>query len=293
MLAVELRGAGWMFSFLRRYVNSRSAPGRENDASGENVGSKEYFPTQTFVDSITTITDADRKVGAPLDPVPAAFLRCPAPLNICQPPASDEEAEAALEIRRGFFIDNYAEPYILDIVRSFRLLRGMRTYIEIGTFDRGNLAYVSSILADDAIIIGLDIQAEEARDARLKSVLKRGQKYVSVVGDSRDEDVVRRVKAALDGRPVDAVFIDGNHTAHAVMCDYVNFGELVRKGGAVLFHDSLWEGTSQWKGTADALAEIDKLEPIYLVPGQLPCRRFMRVLWRDAIWGVVAVRLVD
>jgi hypothetical protein len=44
-----------------------------------------------------------------------------------------------------------------------------------------------------------------------------------------------------------------------------------------------------YKGVADALAEIDKLDPLYLIPGERPCYRFMRPMWRDETWGVVAV----
>lgn len=258
------------------------------------VGKKDYFPTQGAELSLeTTITNEDRAYGAPLGPVPRSFLRIPAWLSKCAGPATDEEIAYALKCRAPFAIPGYPDPYMPDIVRAFRLVSRARTYIEIGTFDRGNLAYVSQLLADDALLIGVDIQAESDRDARLRSVLKPSQRYVSVVGDSRAPATIDAALAALDGLPLDCVFIDGGHTAHAVMCDYVNFGERVRPEGLVMFHDSLWEGDARFKGTSEALSEIDRFDPIYLVPGAAPCRRFMRAMWKDEIWGVVGVHRVE
>lgn len=256
------------------------------------VGGADYFPTQKAPDrSPSTISDNDRKYGAPLGPIPRSFLRIPRDLAICNPLASAEELEVAKRCRQPFLIDGYGTPYMHDVVRAFRTIRGKRTYIEVGTFDRGNLAYASDLLADDALLIGIDLQAEETRDAKLRQTLKPSQRYLSIVGDSRTPETIASVKAALGDRPLDAIFVDGGHTAHAVMCDYVNYGEMVYPGGVIMFHDSLWEGTSVYKGCADALAEIDKLDPIYLVDGKTPCHRFMRTLWRDEMWGIVGVHL--
>jgi Methyltransferase domain len=249
-----------------------------------------YFPSQKPVSrSVVSITSADHRYGAPLGPIPTSFRRIPSSLEVCRPPASPQELAEADQARAPFLIADYAKPYMSDIVRAFRLLRGMRTYVEIGIFDRGNLNYASSLLAEDALIVGVDPQAEPERDATVRRLIKPGQTYVNVVGDSREPNVGYAVRNALGTRAVDAVFIDGNHTAHAVLCDYVNYGEMIKPGGFVLFHDSLWEGDDTFKGSGDAIAEIDKLDPIYLVPGEGPCYRFMRPLWRDSVWGVVGV----
>ena len=88
---------------------------------------------------------------------------------------------------------------------------------------------------------------------------------------------------------MDAVFIDGDHTAYGVMSDYARYEGLVGDSGVVLFHDSVWEGTPEHKGSADALCEIDKLDPVYLVDGDAPPRRFIRPMFRNEFWGVVGV----
>ena len=276
------------------FVDQNKKPAN-SDASQfpKQVGSADYFSTQQQVSSLKeTITDIDRQFGAPYGPVPAAFRVIPKSFDLCIPLASDEELQFAYKCRKSFHIQDYSEPYMNDIVRAFRLLKGKQTYLEIGTFDRGNLAYVAQLLADDAILIGVDIQQEDTRDDLLRHSLKPQQTYISIVGDSRTEKTVDQVRNVLGSDTMlDVVFIDGAHTAHAVMCDYVNFGEIVRPGGLVLMHDSVWEGSADYKGSADALAEIDRFDPIYLVTGEGPIHRFMRPLWRDEIWGVVGVHL--
>ncbi len=269
-------------------ANSDALP----EPATKQVGSADYFPSQRQAEPVKTITDIDRQFGAPFGPVPASFRVLPKSLDPCIPLASDEELQFAYACRKSFLIQGYQEPYMNDIVRAFRLIKGKQTYLEVGTFDRGNLAYAAQLLADDAILIGVDIQQEDAHDELLRRSLKPRQTYISIVGDSRAEETVEQVRNALGyGYVLDAAFIDGGHTAHAVMCDYVNYGEIVRPGGLVLLHDSLWEGSGDYKGSADALSEIDRLDPIYLVAGEGPPHRFMRPMWRDEIWGVVGIHL--
>ena len=76
----------------------------------------------------------------------------PSWLDRAKAPASQEEIDGALEIRRQFLFDSSVDsaPYVTDIVRAFRLVEKASLYIEVGTFDKGNLAYTSRLLADDA-----------------------------------------------------------------------------------------------------------------------------------------------
>lgn len=275
-------------------VTAEAAVTTETESTMTRVGQSDYFPTQGHhASEVVTIGPVERSLGAPYGPVPHAFRTIPVWLESTRDPATEEELAEARRIRQPFLIEGYQEPYLDDITRAFRNLKGLKTYIEIGTFDRGNLAYVSNLLADDALLIGVDVQIEQRLDDLLRDTLKPGQSYVSIAGDSRLPGTVDQVVAALSGRPADAVFIDGDHTAYGAMCDYVNYGSLVRSGGLVLFHDAVWEGNAQYKGVAHALREIDRLEPIYLIPGFGPCYRFMPTLFRDQQWGVVACNRKD
>ncbi|CAO4177173.1 class I SAM-dependent methyltransferase [Methylorubrum extorquens] len=254
----------------------------------EEKTAEALFPTQAQIDH-KPLPDVDLKIGAPYAPLARSFYRVPKKLQVCQELPSEKELYNILDLRKKFNIGDYQTPYVADIARAFRLLHGARAYLEIGTFDRGNLAYLSTILADDALIIGLDVVDVEVQDDLLRGVLKRGQTYVPVVGSSRDQETVARVASVLGDRQLDGVFIDGDHTAFGVMSDYARYESFVSDAGVILFHDSVWEGDHQYKGSADALAEIDRVDPVYLIDGENPVRRFIRPLWRNSFWGVVGV----
>lgn len=148
------------------------------------VGSDDYFPTQATSESkCATISDQDRALGAPFDPVPKAFLAVPEWMRPCAELPSSEEISAAESNRSIFSLPGQSAPYMTDIIRAFRLVKEVKTYLEVGIFDRGNLAFASTLLAEDAILIGVDIQPEPDRDELLRSVLKPSQKYLSIIGD--------------------------------------------------------------------------------------------------------------
>jgi Methyltransferase domain len=227
--------------------------------------------------------------GGPFGPIPRSFSIVPEALHCCEALASVDEVAEARAIRSSFAIGNNPEAWMGDVIRAFRLIKGRRTYLEIGTEDRGNLAFASTLLADEAILIGIDTRDNPIQDDKLRSLIKPTQTYLSIVGDSRLPSTFAPVEAALQGHQLDAVFIDGDHTAHSVVCDYTNAEAFVQNDGVIMFHDSLWEGGGLYKGTADALAEINTIDPVYLIDATSPPRRFMRAMWKASLWGVVGV----
>lgn len=239
--------------------------------------------------TIETLTPEEHAVGAPFAPLPRSFYLVDPRLDAAQPLATEAEVSNTVAARARFRVGDYGDPYVADVLRAFRLLRGRRFYLEIGIFDRGNLAYVSSLLADDAVLIGIDVQDDPERDALLRECLKPGQSYHAVIASSRTPQAVEAVRQILAGNCLDAVFIDGDHTAYGALADYALYEEFVASDGIFLFHDSVWEGDSIHKGVCDALDEISRVDPIYLVDGANPVRRFCRPFWRDSLWGVVAV----
>lgn len=238
---------------------------------------------------LDTLTPAEVSIGAPFAPLPRSFYKVDPRLQIAQPVATAAEIADTVAFRAKFRVGDYAEPYVSDVLRAFRLLRQKHFYLEIGIFDRGNLAYVASLLADDAVLIGVDVQDDEERDRLLRASLKPGQTYHSVIGSSRDPRVVAEVHALVGANRLDAMFIDGDHTAYGALSDYALYEDLISDDGVILFHDSVWEGDESYKGVCDALDEISRVEPIYMIDGSNPVRRFCRPVWRDSLWGVVAV----
>lgn len=56
-------------------------------------------------------------------------------------------------------------------------------------------------------------------------------------GSSYASGAVRRAKQVLGDRPIDPLFIDGDHTYHGVAQDFLAYRRLVREGGLVASHD--------------------------------------------------------
>ena len=58
-----------------------------------------------------------------------------------------------------------------------------------------------------------------------------------IYGDSHDPLTRQALLGVLKGRPVDMLFIDGDHTYSGVKADYDMYSPLVRAGGIVALHD--------------------------------------------------------
>jgi predicted O-methyltransferase YrrM len=58
-----------------------------------------------------------------------------------------------------------------------------------------------------------------------------------VVGDSHQWGTRAELGKALDGKWIDCLYIDGDHTYGGVRRDYEMYAPLVRRGGLIAFHD--------------------------------------------------------
>jgi predicted O-methyltransferase YrrM len=108
---------------------------------------------------------------------------------------------------------------------------------EVGTSAGGTLYLLTRAAADDAVLVSVDVDVP-AHVAAARSRLGRArQRVVSLQGDSHDEAMVGRVRQALSGRPLDVLFIDGDHSYDGVRRDWELYAPLVRPGGLVALHD--------------------------------------------------------
>lgn len=62
--------------------------------------------------------------------------------------------------------------------------------------------------------------------------------------DSHKETTLQNLKNELDGKKIDFLFIDGDHTYKGVKQDFEMYSPLVRPGGIVAFHDIVPNKTS-------------------------------------------------
>lgn len=230
------------------------------------------------------------EIGPPVyPPIPLDFLEVPGFLEPVQAPPTARELDQALEIRGRFLFPDHDHPYMIDIVRAFRLAKGGKAYLEVGTFDKGNLAYASGLLAPDALIIDVDIVDHPDRAGRLAGHKQPGQKIHHLVGDSQWSGIVDKVRAILGDRKLDVIFLDGNHAAQVVMSDYALYSPLLAEDGFLFIHDIYMESQGQDKGEHLAITTIDKLTPVYAVYMLLPVHRYIPNLHPGEVHGGVGI----
>ena len=116
----------------------------DRDRPAEAPASSTPFAGQKFHATRAIIQQRDRAVGAPLPPLSPSQLIVPPILDIVQASATADEVATAQAKRRPFLFPGRPTPFMNDVARAARLLKGKRAYIEIGIFDRGNLAYMGS-----------------------------------------------------------------------------------------------------------------------------------------------------
>lgn len=115
--------------------------------------------------------------------------------------------------------------------------RAPRIVVEIGAFRGGTGFLLARVARSDAIIVLVDDQFDEIRQSALASFAQPGQRIVCLRGNSQAADMKARVVAAIAGRPVDVLFIDGDHRYEGVSRDFALYSPLVRPGGLIAFHD--------------------------------------------------------
>lgn len=133
-----------------------------------------------------------------------------------------------------------------EITPLVALVRELRpaAVVEIGTASGGTLFLWTRLATPDATLVSVDLPwpwATEATEAatleKLRSFRLDGQRLQCFRKDSHAPETRRDVEAALDGRDVDFLFIDGDHSYEGVKNDFLHYGPLVRPGGLIAFHD--------------------------------------------------------
>lgn len=126
-----------------------------------------------------------------------------------------------------------------EILQLLRLVEetSPRVVCEIGAAWGGSLLLFSRVAHPQATIISIDIGYTSARRGAYPCLVRRGQKLHCLPLDSHAPATIRTVKNILRGRQIDFLFVDGDHTLSGVSADYQNYGQIVRDGGMIAFHD--------------------------------------------------------
>lgn len=116
--------------------------------------------------------------------------------------------------------------------------------LEIGTARGGTLLLLARLASPRATIVSVDLPGGRfgggygrwRRWCYLRFARSR-QRLHLLQGDSHSAGMLDLLQVALDGQPLDYLFIDGDHTYEGVRRDFEMYGPLVRKGGIIAFHD--------------------------------------------------------
>jgi len=98
--------------------------------------------------------------------------------------------------------------------------------IEVGTAYNAQKIFYQEFLNGD--YVGIDLGYQPKRESPKRY-------YPEIVGDSHSLETLEKLKTWLAGRPIDLLFIDGNHEYESVKLDYALYGPLVKH--IVAFHD--------------------------------------------------------
>ena len=140
-----------------------------------------------------------------------------------------------------------------------------KTIVEIGTANGGTtILWAEIVRKNNGRVIGIDLFKSkgwpkewtwvdvETGEIRKFPIWYRGtplEDYITEIkGDSNSKEVFDEVVSALNGKPIDFLFIDGGHRYTTVKKDWDLYHGLVREGGLIALHDIAERGDygKQW-----------------------------------------------
>jgi cephalosporin hydroxylase len=157
----------------------------------------------------------------------------------------DDALELAYEFSFGGIVFGpWQEPSeIRSLMHMVEAIRP-QTVLEIGTSNGGTLFLFARVALPDALIVSVDLPRGQFGGgyprwrAPLYQAFAADKQTIRLLrADSHAPETLEKVRAALNGRKVDVLFIDGDHTYDGVRQDFEMYGPLVREGGLVAFHD--------------------------------------------------------
>jgi predicted O-methyltransferase YrrM len=151
--------------------------------------------------------------------------------------AIDEAFDRGMYQHRGEI-----EPFAAWLIHDVK----PRNVVEIGAWKGGTALLWSRIALEKVVSVDLpmgpfggatahlDIAACEKRNSE---IAERCPNFVGILGNSQEPKTLGAAARALDGKLVDLLFIDGDHTYEGVKRDFEAWSQIVKPGGWVAFHD--------------------------------------------------------
>jgi predicted O-methyltransferase YrrM len=124
--------------------------------------------------------------------------------------------------------------------------RRPKTVIEIGTYRGGSFYALCRVADRNATLVSIDLPGgpfgggysdDELDDMRGYGVGAQSLHFLAA--DSHNASTRESVVERLEGRAVEFLMIDGDHSYHGVRRDFELYAPLVGKEGLIAFHDIL------------------------------------------------------
>lgn len=130
-------------------------------------------------------------------------------------------------------------PQEIQILSGFVAGLNPTNIMEIGSWKGGVFYILQGLIEKSGIAISLDLDCYgevpiEARNLMFHSL---GEHVKVLNSDSHSMITYDKVKEFLDGKKLDFLLIDGDHSYDGVKQDYFMYSTLVRRGGWIALHD--------------------------------------------------------
>lgn len=145
-----------------------------------------------------------------------------------------------------------------------------RTVLEIGTFGGGTAFLFARAAAPDALVVTVDADGGPGaalgrfapRALVCRAVAGPGQTVVPLLrADSHRPETLAAVRRTLGDRPLDFLFVDGDHSAEGVRADVADYLPLLRPGGIAAFHDIVDGPPEAVGGVPEVWRELRRRHP--------------------------------
>jgi cephalosporin hydroxylase len=126
----------------------------------------------------------------------------------------------------------------IDEISSFvRHASGVtpRVVVEIGVQDGGTNFILSRALPTVTTMVGIDLYV--SLKTQLRFFRRPDVELRMIEGSSHSRRTRGRLERLLKARPIDVLFIDGDHTYEGALRDFELYSPFVRPGGLIAFHD--------------------------------------------------------
>ena len=127
-------------------------------------------------------------------------------------------------------ISDELAPCILAILESGE---PVKAYLEIGSAAGGSVFVMDHYFKPGKIVLVDDNQHPKAH---IRPYILRNILHDEIIGNSHEVSTVAKVYNM--GIFFDALMIDGDHMYEGVKADVIKYGEFLRPGGFLIFHDS-------------------------------------------------------